>query len=319
MARISRKTREILEIVIFFVVVGVLLTTFVIYPLSATKSQFGRPDLDDYEAVDTLTINSPGAYAALAQPVDTFFVDSDGLTTLACLYVEPALDTTADSIRGTVFLLHADGANRDSVYNLASAFLDSGLAVTTYDQRASRYSSGKYRGEGRLEANDLDEVIRHLDIREQLVHPVIVVGYETGGDAAMIMAREDSRIDAVVAIDPYLTTRRLQDLKKDEYESFWLPFYRTVMWFWYEIRSGYAVDYRELEQLQPTGRPSIVFIPTANQMAETVFRLAEISDENLLEIRDLPDEQAEVVEAVMSLHRRVVAHAGMSDEQSSPH
>ncbi len=319
MARISRKTREILEIVVFFVVVGVLLTAFVIYPLSATKSQFARPDIDDYDPNDTIMVNAPGVYADLGNRVDTFFVDADGLTTLGCLYVSPP-DSLAvgDSLRGTIFLLHADNANRDSVYHLASALIDSGFAIAAYDQRASRYSTGKFRGEGRLEANDLDEVIRHLDIRQQLIHPVIVVGFETGGDAAMIMAREESRIDAVVAVDPYLTTKRLQDIKKERHDAFWLPFYRSVMWFWYEIRSGYAVDYRQTEQLEATGRPSILFIPTELQTDETVFYLAEISNENLLEIRDIPDDHSDVIEATMELYQRVVAHAGTPADQSAP-
>lgn len=316
MARISRKTREILEIVIFLLVVAVLLTAFVIYPLSTTKSQFARPDLDDYNPDDTLTVNSPGVYAELNASLDTFFVDADGLTTLACLYVAP-IDTTRDSARGTILVLHKDDANRDSVYSLAAALIDSGFAIATYDQRASRYSGGKYRGEGRLEADDLDEVIRYLDLRKKLTHPVIVTGYQTGADAAMIMAREESRIDAVVAVNPYLTTKRLQDMLKDRFDSYWLPFYRTVMWFWYEIRSGYAVNYRKIEQLEETGRPSILFIPTELQSDETVFHLAEISDENLLEIRAKEPTEENVISAIMELHQRVVAHSGTSADQSA--
>ena len=317
MARISRKTREILEIVIFLLVVGILLTTFVIYPLSSTRNQFARPDLDDYDTdvQDSLRINEDGVYSQLDASIDTFFVDADGLTTMACLYVSPA---PFDSLRGTIILLHGDNENRDSVFSLATALVDSGFGVAAYDQRASRYSGGKYRGEGRLEANDLDEIIRYLDLRNKLAHPVIVAGYETGGDAGMIMAREESRIDAVVAVDPYLTTRRWQDLTKERHGAYWLPFYRTVTWFWYEIRSGYAVDYRDKEELQPTGRPSILFISNELQNDETVFHLAEISDENLLEIRAKEPTDQNVIAAIMELHDRVTAHAGTSADQSAP-
>ena len=47
--KLSRQTREIINIVIFLVVVGLLLTFYVIYPLNRTKAIMGRTGLDDYD------------------------------------------------------------------------------------------------------------------------------------------------------------------------------------------------------------------------------------------------------------------------------
>ena len=46
MAKISQTVKEIIQIVVFLLVVGILLTAFVIYPLNRTSAIMGRADDD---------------------------------------------------------------------------------------------------------------------------------------------------------------------------------------------------------------------------------------------------------------------------------
>jgi pimeloyl-ACP methyl ester carboxylesterase len=173
MPRLSRRTIETINTVTFLLVVAALVACYVIYPLFRVKTSMGRTNLDDYNA-DSLAVNDATAYIEIGLNPDTFRVESDGLTTLACLYVAPDLDSLGQ-IKGTVFLVHEDGADRDAMAPLARMFVDSGFAVVAFDQRASGRSTGEYRGEGRYEASDLDEIIRYLDLRERIIHPLITV------------------------------------------------------------------------------------------------------------------------------------------------
>jgi hypothetical protein len=91
MARISRQTREIINIVVFLIVVGGLLYFYVIYPLGQSKALMGRQNLDDYDE-DSVLVNDAAAYIEAGLKPDTFRVESDGLTTLACLYTAPEND-----------------------------------------------------------------------------------------------------------------------------------------------------------------------------------------------------------------------------------
>ncbi|MBN1212368.1 MAG: alpha/beta hydrolase, partial [candidate division Zixibacteria bacterium] len=184
MAKISRQVREIINIVLFFVIVGVVLTAYVIYPLNRTKNTMGRVDIGEYKT-DSLPVNDPAVFVEAGLATDTFSLDIDINTTLACLYIKPA-DSALETPRGTVFLLNDQRKDRNSLLSLARSFTDSGYAVVAYDQRASGLSSGKYHGEGFYEANDLEEIIPYLVLRERIYPPVAVVGFSLGADAALL-------------------------------------------------------------------------------------------------------------------------------------
>jgi hypothetical protein len=136
MAKLSNTVKEIIQIVIFLVVVGVLLTAFVIYPLSSTKAMMGRVDIDDYSE-DSVLVNDPSLFIEAGLSVDTFKVDPDGLTTVAGLIVNN--QELADSIvhSGTVFLLHDDMENRDNLLGLTQQLNVENFKVIVYDQRAT--------------------------------------------------------------------------------------------------------------------------------------------------------------------------------------
>lgn len=278
MPKISRQTREIINVVLFLLVVATLFTTYIFYPLGRAKVYFGRSDIDEYHP-DSLEFNQAPLFVEAGLNIDTFYVESDGMTKLACLYVRPDSATT---IPGTVFLLHDDGADRDSLLGLTQLLSGSGYIVVLYDQRAGGLSTGKYHGEGQYESSDLQSLISHLDIRGGIVHPLTVVGYGIGADAAIMAAVDENRIDAVVAIRPHLSTTRLLDKLKDRHDSYWFPFFRTVIWWWYDMRSGYAMPYRESDHVRAVGSPTVLILPMEDQESEEIRLLKERSDQNLL-------------------------------------
>ncbi|RKX24528.1 MAG: hypothetical protein DRP47_11245 [Candidatus Zixiibacteriota bacterium] len=290
MAKLSQNIKEIIKTVGFLVIVGILITAYMIYPLNRTKATMGRQNVDDYNP-DSMVVNDISAYieAGLCDTgltdtaeitFDTFRVETDGLTNIACLWLTPSRNN--DSAMGTIFLIHDDEANRDSLAPMAQVFIDSGFSVVVYDQRGTGRSTGKYRGEGRYEADDLQEIIRYLDLRGRIVHPLVIVGHSLGADAAMLCALDEGRIDCVVAVTPYLSSTRWLDLLKQKHDMIWFPFFRTIMWWWYNIRSSYAAPYRELEDIRPVGCPTLLIVDNETITCDEVIRLKEISSAELL-------------------------------------
>ena len=296
MAKKSQTVKEILQVVIFLIIVGILLTAFVIYPLSRTRVIMGRVDIDSYNA-DSLPPNDPSLFIEAGLQVDTFYMEPDALTSLACLYIEPVTDAN-DSVRGTVFLLHDERHDRTSMIPLARLMSDSGHSVVVYDQRASGLSGAKYHGDGQLEAGDLQELIAHLEIRGRAIRPISVVGESVGAEAALLAAREESRIDQVVAISPFLSTTRMIDTYRTEFDTYWLPFFRTVFWWWYEIRSGYAASYRSADDIRPVGCPTLLLVKSEYLDDPEIQKLINLSDPNKLTTSELPQSETVLLEYV---------------------
>jgi len=287
--KMNQTTKEILQIVGFLGVIGLLSFAFVIYPLNQTKRFMGRIDIDTFNP-DSLPVNDPAPYREAGLPTDTFRVEADGITTVAALYIPRP--TQADSSWGTVILLPAESSNRDSVVPWARLFHDSGFAVVVYDQRATGRSGGKYHSDGQFEASDLEEMISYLDIHGWLTRPVAVVGQRVGADAAMLAAGEENRIQKVVAVNPYLSTRRMIDQYRTQHQSYWIPFYRSLFWWWLGIRSGYAAEYRGLEQTKPVVTPTLLIADSTCLASPEYRRLREISDSTLLQA--LPESEAKL-------------------------
>ena len=62
--------------------------------------------------------------------------------------------------------------------------IDSGYTVATFDQRAAGRSTGKYIGEGQYEGDDIAAVVSYLDLRGELAHPFVILGFDRGADGA---------------------------------------------------------------------------------------------------------------------------------------
>jgi len=274
--KLSQTTKEILQIVVFLVVVGILLTAFVIYPLGETKDQFARPDIEAYVNEDTVIVNDPASWTSAGFAVDTFKLEVDLYHMLACLRLEP---DSAVPVTGTAILVPHEDYGRDSLQGLAQALLASGKHVIVYDQRSTGLTTGSYRGMGVLESTDLAQLVSHSGIHEWIKPPLTVIGYGLGADAAILAAAEDQRIEQVIAVEPYLSTERLLDVYKEKHESYWIPMYRTVMFWWYKMRSSNAPEYRDVESLEPVVCETWLFTAATNDHVE---KLKEISPQDLL-------------------------------------
>lgn len=295
--KISRQTREIINIVVFLVVVGLLLTFYVIYPLNRTKAIMGRTGLDDYDT-DSIPPIDPTVFVEAGLTVDTFRVEADGLTQLGCYYFTPTLDS-ADSIQGTVILIPSQSESPASLTPLTQQLLTNDFVVTIYDQRATRASTGRYHGEGQYETADLQALIGYMYIHEQVKGELSLVGFATGGDAALLIQREESRPTKAVAVRPYLSTTRWLDILREQHQTIRIPFFRTVMWFWYETRSGYAADYREPQDIPGVKMPTLVLLPADDLESDEAQRLNEASPADLLTLEPVPTDPAAVAETIV--------------------
>jgi pimeloyl-ACP methyl ester carboxylesterase len=276
----SQTVKEIIQIVVFLLVVGILVMVAIIYPLGRTKAYLARADVDDFNP-DSLPANDISTLADWPAALDTFRVEADGLTNLACVYMIPADSTgptEADSLKGTAILLHDERLDRESMYPLARLLIERGWAVCLYDQRASGRSTGEYHSDGEYEASDLAEVIGYLGIRDQIHPPCAVVGSYAGADAALIAAANEPRIDAVVAINPYLTSERWLDLLMDEHDMYWIPLAHTLFEFWYEMRSGYAPAYRSIDDIEPPECPTVLMVDEKYLDDETMTKYQAAAD-----------------------------------------
>ena len=283
-----QQTKEIINIIAFFVLLGAIIFFYMVYPLNRTKAFMGRPNLDDYkERADSIIANDDSTWSALGLSPDTFRVDTDGLTTVAGLICMPE-----DSVIGTVIILHDDGQNRDSVISLAMAFLSSGYSVIAYDQRAAGRSSGEYIGDGWYEANDLNEIIVYLDLRNQLVHPVSIVGYGISADAAILSSLDEQRIDKVAAMNPCLSSSRWLEILKSKNDLWWWPFWKAVTWWYYELRSSYAAPYREIDDIKAVRVPTMIFVEKSWMDDAEVLRVKELSSDTLLTLHPTPFDES---------------------------
>jgi pimeloyl-ACP methyl ester carboxylesterase len=240
-----------------------------------------RTDIDDYD-IDSLPLNVPGGFADAGLICDTFTVETDGLTTLAGLYINQP-DSVVE-IKGTVILIHNEADDRTAMLPLSMILIDSGYNVIIYDQRAAGFSTGKYHGEGRYEADDLIEMIAFFNLRDRLTHPVSVVGYGLGAEAAILAGIDEARIDRVAAFYPYLSTGGLIEAKVKQREMLWFPFRTTILWWWYNIRSSYAAPYREVEQIKGTNKPTLLVLDPDQVSGTAASLFKERSDSNRLEI-----------------------------------
>ena len=289
MAKISKQTKEIIQIIVFFLVVGVLITFYWIYPLGRAKVGMGRINLDEYNDLpDSLSElpNEASFWEETGLEPDTFRLDADGLTTLACLRCLPE-----DSSIGTIIILHNDNENRDSILWLASTFVTEGYVVVACDQRASGLSTGQYRGGGQYESSDLNELIANIDLRYRIEHPLVAVGFGIGADAVILSSQIESRLDAVVAVEPYLTSTRLLNKLKEQHDMLWFPFFRSVVWWWYEMRSSYAVEYRDISDIEPAGAPILLFVSEEDLADEEVRQIQMLTtDRVMLKLVSIPSD-----------------------------
>ena len=281
MPRLSRATRETIQTIAVVVAVIILILVFVVYPLNRIRVMMGRSDDRSYKP-DSLPPNDITSFVNAGLNPDSFHIETDGLTKLAAVYWHPAEGAPP---RGLAILIPDERSDRTSFVALAGMLRDSGLAVVAYDPRATGLSSGKYHGEGQYESSDLEAIVGYLEIHGKLVRPLVVVGRELGAEAAMLAQLEEERMDGVLAIRPYLTTGRLIDKLTVERGIMWFPFRAKMLWWWYNIRSGYAAPFRGLDAIKPVRAATRVLIDASAAADPELTKLREVSSPELLTIK----------------------------------
>lgn len=279
MPRLSRTTKEIIKTTIAVIVIVLLVFFYWVYPLNRAKAMWGRADLDSYQKDSILArSNDPTLFTGVNQAVDTFRLEVDANTILAALRVYPVSNP---SPRGTIILLHTEKSDRSSMAELTKSLVDSGFSVVVYDQRASGLSTGRYHSDGLMEGPDLEAMVAHLGIHNQLVAPVVVVGWRAGADAALLAQADEKRISAVLAIEPYLSTARFVESYQSQLQLWKFPFWRTLLWFWFNARSSYGLGFVNSGDVAAvTGRATLM-MSEADQSSTEVATVKTKSGSNV--------------------------------------
>ncbi|MGH8274506.1 MAG: alpha/beta hydrolase [Gammaproteobacteria bacterium] len=108
---------------------------------------------------------------------------------------------------GTVILLPGWGEPKETLLGYALAFASHGYRVVLVDLRGQGKSSGKYVTYGLIEHRDIAQLISALYARKLVVGKLALVGVSEGATIALDTAAADSRVDAVVAIAPFVNLR----------------------------------------------------------------------------------------------------------------
>ncbi|MEK7775305.1 MAG: alpha/beta fold hydrolase [Candidatus Zixiibacteriota bacterium] len=256
MRRLSPETKEIIYIVAFLVVAAVLVSVYAVYPLNVVKATFGRSDIDTFNP-DSLRAIDLTRWTQYGLQPETLRVQTDGTTELACYFVR---QWSPDSTKGTVLILHGEEQNADSFVVFSRLLSERGYHIVVCDMRATRFSGGKYRSDGQLEAVDAEEILSNLYVKGDIAEPLVVVGFGIGGTAALIAASEESRINHVYAVDPALETSELIERYRLKNDNCWFPGYNGTIWWWWEMRSSYSIPPRTAESFPTPLCPSTIFV-----------------------------------------------------------
>jgi hypothetical protein len=287
----SKKTKEIVQTTSVIVIVLALLFFYAIYPLIAVPGLVGRPDRDKFNDPKFQLQNDPALFVEKGLNPDTFSVESNDNIKLAALYFFP--DTSASKpLRGTVILSPSTDTNRTSLIDYVAPFLDSGLAVVLYDQRATGLSGGTYHMAGTLEADDLSEVIAYLSLHGKFHPPVSAVGFGLGGDAAINAARTEKRISFVLAVNPDLTPTRYIEKIIKRGGLLPIPFSKATYFWWYTKFSSYPGERTSVDEITPLETPTVILDPSEKLNSAEVAKIRQVSPPGIVRVEALPDESS---------------------------
>ncbi|MGH8224837.1 MAG: alpha/beta hydrolase [Gammaproteobacteria bacterium] len=105
---------------------------------------------------------------------------------------------------GTVILLPGWGERKETLLGYALDFANHGYRVILVDLRGQGESSGKYVTYGLIEHRDIIQLISALYARKLAVGRLALVGFSEGATIALDTAANDVRVDAVVAVAPFV-------------------------------------------------------------------------------------------------------------------
>ena len=91
----------------------------------------------------------------------------------------------------------------------------------------------------------------------------------------------------------------MQDILKVRHDMYWFPFFRTMMWWWYGIRSSYAASYRGIDDIKAVSCPTLLLTRPEDSSDAEVLRLKELSSPEFLESATLPATDEELHDRIL--------------------
>jgi pimeloyl-ACP methyl ester carboxylesterase len=299
----SKKTKETVQTIAVLVVGALLIIFYILIPLLTVSDMTARENRDEIEDGSYEPVNDPAYFVENGFTPDTFSVVSQDNIRLAALYFSPD-SARFEQAGATVILIHPDDTDRTAMLPYLNPILDSGWAAVAYDQRASGLSGGIYHFAGDYEADDLVDIIAYLNIHDRLRRPLLLVGYQLGGDAAINASREEQRIDAIAAVNPYLTSARWLEAREKKEGAVAIPFHNRVYFWWFRKISGFPYSRTDADDLLPVEIDLLILADKGNIASDAYQTLKEISPAGTVDIEPIPDSQAQVLERIMEFLSR---------------
>ena len=116
----------------------------------------------------------------------------------------PKPKAAPDNIRGTIFLLHGYGLDKEAMMPWGLVLAQEGYRVVLIDLRGNGHSTGDQIYFGGIERTDLVQCLDVLQQRRVCVEPIGALGISYGAVLALQWAAIDPRVQSVAAISPYL-------------------------------------------------------------------------------------------------------------------
>jgi pimeloyl-ACP methyl ester carboxylesterase len=131
-------------------------------------------------------------------------------------WLEPKFDVTVPAQplpglaqpRGTILVLHGYRDAKENVAHWALAMAQNGFRSVLVDFRGHGQSTGDMIGFGAFEVDDLRRVIDDLQQRGLAGEKVGVIGVSYGASVGLLLAAKDSRVAAVVALEPFSSAEK---------------------------------------------------------------------------------------------------------------
>lgn len=295
----SKKTREIVTTTSVLVLIALLITFYVVYPLISVPDMIARPDREMFKDPEYELANDPQTFIEAGLNPDTLTLMTNDNIKLAVLLFLPD-SSLFEKPSGTIILLHPDDTDRTYFVDYIRPLLDSGLGIIIYDQRASGVSGGRFHFGGDYEGDDLVELIANLNIHQRLVQPLLAVGFGLGGDAVINASFDEGRILAAIAIDPYLSLSRWIESERIKTGTMAIPLNNMIYYWWFQKLTGYPFDRTFAGDLRPVSNPTDIYISADEMEADEINKLKEISQSDILSINLKPDNQADLKQLILN-------------------
>lgn len=139
--------------------------------------------------------------------------------------------------KGTVFLLHGFGQQKEQMLHWALSLAQQGFRCILVDLRGHGASSGEWIGYGAFEVADLKSLLDALSARQLIAGRIGVMGVSLGASVALQWAGADARIATVVALEPFADPRLAISTMLHNF-----PPFRRQLWWASEGTISRAID-----------------------------------------------------------------------------